>query len=53
MSETGHTGQRQALNVLGNALVPCSYDPVTGWYRDGCCHTDVIRSLPRSNWKLR
>ena len=39
MSEAGHTGQRQALNVLGNDLVPCSYDPVTGWYRDGCCHT--------------
>ena len=32
---------RQALNVLGTALVPCSYDPLTGWYRDGCCHTDA------------
>jgi uncharacterized protein len=21
--------------------VPCSYDPLTGWYRDGCCHTDA------------
>ena len=31
---------RQALNVLGTPLVPCSYDPLTGWYRDGCCHTD-------------
>ena len=30
-----------ALNVLGTALVPCSYDPLTGWYRDGCCHTDA------------
>ena len=29
-----------ALNVLGTDLVPCSYDPLTGWYRDGCCHTD-------------
>jgi len=29
-----------SLNLLGTALVPCSYDPVTGWYRDGCCHTD-------------
>ena len=28
------------LNVLGTALVPCSYDPLTGWFRDGCCHTD-------------
>jgi uncharacterized protein (DUF2237 family) len=30
----------RALNVLGTELVPCSYDPLTGWYRDGCCHTD-------------
>ena len=30
-----------ALNVLGTELVPCSYDPLTGWYRDGCCHTDA------------
>lgn len=29
-----------ALNVLGEPLVPCSYDPLTGFYRDGCCHTD-------------
>ncbi|WP_199873374.1 DUF2237 family protein [Ideonella sp. A 288] len=29
-----------ALNVLGAALVPCSYDPLTGWTRDGCCRTD-------------
>jgi len=27
------------LNVLGTELVPCSYDPVTGYYRDGCCNT--------------
>lgn len=31
---------KPATNVLGTALVPCSYDPLTGWYRDGCCHTD-------------
>jgi uncharacterized protein (DUF2237 family) len=31
----------QALNVLGSALVPCSYDPLTGFYRDGCCKTDA------------
>jgi uncharacterized protein (DUF2237 family) len=29
-----------ALNVLGTELVPCSYDPLTGFYRDGCCNTD-------------
>lgn len=27
-------------NVLGTELVPCSYDPVTGYFRDGCCTTD-------------
>ncbi|WP_396435888.1 DUF2237 family protein [Limnohabitans sp.] len=31
---------QNALNVLGTALVPCSYDPLTGYYRDGCCNTD-------------
>lgn len=30
-----------ALNVLGTALVPCSYDPLTGYFRDGCCNTDA------------
>jgi hypothetical protein len=29
------------LNVLGTELVPCSYDPLTGFYRDGCCSTDA------------
>jgi uncharacterized protein len=28
-----------ALNVLGTPLVPCSYDPLTGFFRDGCCNT--------------
>lgn len=26
-------------NVVGGALLPCSNDPVTGFYRDGCCAT--------------
>ena len=26
-------------NVLGGKLVPCSTDPLTGFYRDGCCNT--------------
>ncbi|MFI5446059.1 DUF2237 family protein [Polaromonas sp. UC242_47] len=29
-----------AKNVLGTELVPCSYDPLTGYFRDGCCNTD-------------
>jgi len=28
------------FNVLGTPLVPCSYDPLTGFFRDGCCRTD-------------
>jgi len=27
-----------AKNVLGTDLVPCSLDPMTGFYRDGCCN---------------
>jgi len=27
------------LNVFGEPLVPCGVDPVTGFYRDGCCST--------------
>jgi uncharacterized protein (DUF2237 family) len=26
-------------NVVGGDLLPCSSDPVTGFYRDGCCAT--------------
>jgi uncharacterized protein (DUF2237 family) len=26
-------------NVLGDKLEPCGLDPVTGFYRDGCCST--------------
>ena len=26
-------------NVLGGALQSCSHDPLTGFFRDGCCHT--------------
>ncbi len=26
-------------NVLGEPLAPCSLDPMTGFYRDGCCTT--------------
>jgi len=28
-----------ALNVLGTPLEPCSLDPMTGFYRNGCCDT--------------
>ncbi len=26
-------------NVLGGPLEPCGIDPLTGFYRDGCCST--------------
>ena len=28
------------VNVLGGELEPCCFDPVTGFYRDGYCHTE-------------
>lgn len=34
-------GEKGARNVLGGPLAPCSYDPLTGWFRDGCCNTDA------------
>ena len=29
----------EARNVLGGELMPCSLDPVTGFFRNGCCET--------------
>jgi len=29
-------------NVLGEPLEPCGMDPVTGFFRDGCCHTGPL-----------
>ena len=31
-----------AHNVLGGPLESCSDDPVTGWFRDGCCRADEL-----------
>jgi uncharacterized protein (DUF2237 family) len=28
-----------SVNVLGGRLEPCSTDPVTGFFRNGCCDT--------------
>ena len=28
-----------SLNVLGTKLQPCSTEPLTGFYRNGCCDT--------------
>lgn len=31
---------KEALNVLGTQLELCGEDPMTGYFRDGCCNTD-------------
>lgn len=36
MSDTAPMTER---NVLGRELEPCGTDPLTGFYRDGCCTT--------------
>jgi len=30
---------KKGKNVLGTELEDCSFDPLTGFYRDGCCRT--------------
>jgi uncharacterized protein (DUF2237 family) len=37
--QAGDVRQAQAKNVLGSALVSCGTDPMTGFFRDGCCNT--------------
>ena len=32
-------GRDQDVNVVGGELLPCSTQPLTGFYRDGCCST--------------
>lgn len=34
---TGDTDPVTDRNVLGGPLQPCGTDPLTGFYRDGCC----------------
>ena len=29
----------ESKNVFGEVLFPCSFEPLTGFYRDGCCTT--------------
>jgi len=30
---------KESLNVFDEPLEPCGNDPLTGFYRDGCCNT--------------
>ena len=32
-------GRKRALNGLGGVLASCSTEPMTGFFRDGCCNT--------------
>lgn len=34
------TSDSIAKNVFGEPLVACSFNPLTGYFRDGCCKTD-------------
>ena len=40
--ESSGGGGSGAKNVLGGPLAVCGTDPVTGFYRDGCCNTDAM-----------
>src|ERR1700722_6222224 len=37
--EGGGSGRLPSINVLGGVLLPCSTEPLTGFFRDGCCNT--------------
>ena len=30
----------QSTNIFGEPIVTCSTQPMTGYFRDGCCNTD-------------
>lgn len=34
----------ESLNVFGETLEACSNDPLTGFFRDGCCNTSKADS---------
>lgn len=38
-TEKPQPGQHESINVYGETLQTCSDDPLTGFYRDGCCNT--------------
>ena len=37
----GSPGASGAKNVLGGSLITCSAEPLTGFFRDGCCNTSA------------
>ena len=32
---------KKQLNVFGKELIPCSLNPLTGFFRDGCCKSSI------------
>ena len=30
---------KKQLNIFGKDLIACSLDPMTGYFRDGCCRS--------------
>ena len=40
--ETGAVSER---NVLGGELEQCGTEPMTGFFRDGCCHTQGMAQV--------
>ena len=36
---SGGGGRKPARNVLGERLESCSFNPLTGFFRNGCCDT--------------
>jgi uncharacterized protein (DUF2237 family) len=39
LDSTGGARRQPSVNVLGGVLAPCSADPITGYFRTGCCDT--------------
>ena len=39
MTGGGRRGRSPSLNVLGGVLETCSVNPMTGFFREGCCDT--------------
>jgi uncharacterized protein (DUF2237 family) len=39
LGRCAYSASPMATNVLGGELASCSVDPLTGWYRNGCCDT--------------
>ena len=40
MSNPKIYSQEESINVFGEPLEACCFDPLTGFYRDGYCNTD-------------